>query len=575
MRAQGGAAAAWAAAGGPHIEIREIDYAEMLREKQQGVTPTWSWVIAEALKRDTLDVDDATLEGLAEMAADPVKFAEFVRHVEAQVSGPGATRARAAVLKRVLDRVIGFLGARDPERVQAVLDNTAQALGQLPDEMVAALVVKWAESGSDPERGAILEQIVERMSPATVGHLVARSVAAHRGATPRLADVFRCLVSSPEDGHAALDLAREELDHLPIASEPGFDEMWARACELLGSQPDRSWVSQTYDHEISSVRSQAVNMEQIADDPPERVAAWLGTVTTTALRALDVQLLLDFLRLDSSPERWREAARMIVAHVDDLILIGDFAAARRLVEGLASQSNTAADPDRVQWVIAAIDTLVGGQALGHLRSHLQAITNEEFEEVKRLSAAIGAVLVTPLAEAVATEAHARVRQRLTELLLAFGAEGRRAVERLVESASPSVRRTAVQLLRQFGGSDALPDLTALLNDREAPVRSEAVRAMLTIGSDEAYAALLQALTSGEPRARDAVLDELGALRDERAVPLFCFLVRQSDQRRAPEDLSLMALARLGSLGGPLATETLKTVLYRGEWWAPRRTARLP
>lgn len=572
VRAQGGAAADWAAAGGQHIELRELDYAEMLREKR-GAAPIWDQVIEAVLKGDALNLDDDVLAELADMAADPAKFVAFVRRVESLVTGPGATRARAAVLKSVLDRIISFLRSRDPGRLDTVLDNTAQALGQLPDEVVAALVVKWAESGSDPERGAILEEIAERTSPATAGRLVARSVAAHGGATRRLADVFHCLVRTQEDRHAALDLAREELEQLPLASEPGFKELWERTAELLGSQPDRSWVSQAYDHEISSVRLQAVDMDKIADDPPERVAAWLDTVTTTALRALDVQLLLDFLRLDLSPQRWRETARAVVAHVDDLILIGDFTAARRLVEGLTAQANTPADPDRVQWVIAAIDTLVGGQALGHLRSHLQTIANDEFEEVKRLSAAIGAILVTPLAEAVATEEHARVRQRLTELLLAFGTEGRRAVERLVESANPAVRRTAVQLLRQFGGREALPNLTALLNDRELQVRREAVRAVLTIGSDEAYTALQQALTSGEPRARDAVLDELSTFRDERAVPLFCFLVCQPDHHRAPEDLSLMAVARLGSLGGSLAAETLKTVLYRGEWWAPRRTAR--
>ncbi len=50
--------------------------------------------------------------------------------------------------------------------------------------------------------------------------------------------------------------------------------------------------------------------------------------------------------------------------------------------------------------------------------------------------------------------------------LAFGAVARRTIERLKNSANAAVRRTAIQLMRQFGGSDALPDLT--LHERATP-----------------------------------------------------------------------------------------------------------
>ena len=53
---------------------------------------------------------------------------------------------------------------------------------------------------------------------------------------------------------------------------------------------------------------------------------------------------------------------------------------------------------------------------------------------------------------------------------AFGAVARRTIERLKNSANAAVRRTAIQLMRQFGGSDALPELAELLNDTEPQVQ---------------------------------------------------------------------------------------------------------
>ena len=84
------------------------------------------------------------------------------------------------------------------------------------------------------------------------------------------------------------------------------------------------------------------------------------------------------------------------------------------------------------------------------------------------------------------------------MFIAFGASGRREVERLKSSPNAAVRRTAIDLLRQFGGSEALPRAERLLDDNEPQVQREAVRAILSIGTERAYATLGRALTDGTP-----------------------------------------------------------------------------
>jgi HEAT repeat protein len=106
---------------------------------------------------------------------------------------------------------------------------------------------------------------------------------------------------------------------------------------------------------------------------------------------------------------------------------------------------------------------------------------------------VGPSVIKALAEALAAEKRTATRQRLTQVLLGFGAAGRNAVEQLRGSANPAVRRTAIYLLREFGGTEALPDLTTLLDDTEPHVQREAVRAILSIGTEDAYAELQRAL----------------------------------------------------------------------------------
>ena len=109
-----------------------------------------------------------------------------------------------------------------------------------------------------------------------------------------------------------------------------------------------------------------------------------------------------------------------------------------------------------------------------------------------------------------------------------------------------MRRTAIHLMRQFGGSDALPDLTELLDDNEPQVQREAVRAILNVGTDAAYRILEQALTSGTPQSREAIMQSIGLVRDERATPLFAYILGHIDHKGALAPVYLRAIESLGA-----------------------------
>jgi HEAT repeat protein len=133
----------------------------------------------------------------------------------------------------------------------------------------------------------------------------------------------------------------------------------------------------------------------------------------------------------------------------------------------------------------------------------------------------------------------------------------------------------VELLRAFGGAEALPDLKALIGDAEPGIQREALRAIMQIGTDEAYATLADAIKSSEAQTRSTIMQVLSSSHDERAAPLFIYILDHTDYRGDFEGVYRLAVESLGHLGGdPGSVEALKKVLYRGEWWAPGRTRRL-
>jgi len=229
---------------------------------------------------------------------------------------------------------------------------------------------------------------------------------------------------------------------------------------------------------------------------------------------------------------------------------------------------------RQPYATRAIQMLVDGPAPRHLTTHLATADETQFEQIKALSGLLGEGLVRPLADALSTEDHARTRERLTSILRALGSVGRATIERLKTSQNPAVRRTAVDLIRELGGSKALPDLTELLDDNDPQVQRAAIRAILEIGTTQAYQTLERALSTGTTRARDAIMQSAGAFRDERATPLFAYILRHVDHRGELAPIYVKAIDALGALRDPAAIAPLEEALHKGEWWAPRRTAAL-
>jgi HEAT repeat protein len=142
------------------------------------------------------------------------------------------------------------------------------------------------------------------------------------------------------------------------------------------------------------------------------------------------------------------------------------------------------------------------------------------------------------------------------------------------SDNPAVRRTALYLLQEFGGQEALPELKELLNDSSPQIQREAVRAILSIGTEKAFQVLHQALTTGSLHSRDAIMKSLSAVRDDRAAPMFAYLLAHVDHKGGLGEVYLGAIEGLGHSRDPAGVVPLKDALYRGEWWAPRRTSAL-
>src|SRR3954469_10250784 len=70
VRGDGGVARVWTTMAGRHVELREIDYAEVLRERAGGDPAVWKRVIANCLQGSAFELDEAGIKELLGIAGD-------------------------------------------------------------------------------------------------------------------------------------------------------------------------------------------------------------------------------------------------------------------------------------------------------------------------------------------------------------------------------------------------------------------------------------------------------------------------------------------------------------------------
>jgi hypothetical protein len=565
----GGVARAWTASGRTHLDIREIDYAEVLRERAGGDEAAWDRIIASCLQGDST-MDDATLASLVATVTDPERFSQLLDRLQASPAAASAgMAATAAAVLQLLRAALAAATARGIDNDQVLTAMAASMSRLTPETMLGVLAARG--SGS-PEDSAIAASVAERMTDDTVASFVANSVAADHGATERLAHAFEALVPEMERKEQLLDLAEAKARATDFGREATFDNLWQTAAEMLTSYSDKKFVSDEYARELSAAKTRGVEVERVSDDPPERLQEWLATIDEGAVRGHDLLLALDLLRIEDEPAQWEQIATIAAADAERRARLGELEEAARLALAILLEQQPHGRPRLALAAAAVSDKLAAGPLISHIVVQLRTTDEKGMAAATQICHTLGPGAVRPLAEALAVEENSHAIRTLRQILLDFGAAGRSSVEQLKSSTNPAVRRTAIDLLRVFGGNDALPELESMLGDTDQQVQRDAVRAIVQIGTNAAYAVLQRALVT---TSRDAVLHQLIGLRDSKAIPLLCHILTSTQPSGALAATHREITEALGALGPhPDSTAGLRAALYRGVWWAPVRTARL-
>src|SRR3954468_21206917 len=191
VRSDGGIARLWATAGGPNLDLVEIDYGEVLREKQ-GQAATIDQIIAAAIAGPQVQLDDATLQALLAIIGEPEKFQQLLTELQSATAA-GGIEARTAAFLNLVRNLTEYLAKTNPDQLDGMLKRMGNAAAGFSLDGIAALLKQRDRPPAIAGTTDVVAAMAERMSDESGANGAAESVIAERGATGRLAHAFQAL----------------------------------------------------------------------------------------------------------------------------------------------------------------------------------------------------------------------------------------------------------------------------------------------------------------------------------------------------------------------------------------------
>jgi HEAT repeat protein len=568
LRSAGGPAQIWNADGHPGIAIEQIDYAEILEDKDIAVPAdrkddVWRSLVSSIVRgnHEFTELQQARLLEIAHNSFEIGELAAEVVEPKRNLDGSPLITTQAATVLAVFRHLSGIVAVMEPERLPEVMRNVAAATGAL-DPHVVLRMIQMDEGAGD---ASLVRGITAAFDDEQVAHLLATALSRDGKATARLAEVFDTIAPDESRKRRVLTMARSMLSEQDFGRAGQFRAVWSSMETLLLSYDETPYVSAGYQ---ASLEGAAARGEMLAgrDLPPE-LPEWVESLEQDNVRSLSVMLITDLLRLEDVPERAADITRDMVALLDDLLMAGDFANARLVLQELQRASGGTVAAAAARAALTNVADSAGIREATGLLGDLDEEAATAFGECCRMA---GPSVVASVLPALQCEQETVAFRRAREIISHFGGAAAPYLAVLADDTRWFVQRNGALLLGAIRSADAVPPLQALLRKNDPRVLRPAIAGLAGIDDPSAARAVQTALRAMTGENRTAVVEALVAERDPRVVPMLVKMISEIDPFGPDHEVLLDALEAVRQLGDERAVPSVASVMRRKKWFGGKK-----
>jgi HEAT repeat protein len=265
------------------------------------------------------------------------------------------------------------------------------------------------------------------------------------------------------------------------------------------------------------------------------------------------------LRQESDERIYQRAVEVVQQLADDLKSKKRQALVNRISKDISDIMLLMADKPVARDMVRILATIGDEEAI---RSLILALLKEPIlEEAASALAGIKDKALPYLLETVKESEDSNMRFKCMYVLNKIGAGVEEMAVKALADDRWFVRRNMCMLLSLMGGENSLSPLGAVLEDKDARIRLEALKALFKLGGQNSEAWLIRAMGDKDLEVKKQAIEFAGKAGTEASVDALTELYYKKDLlgRGEPSDVKKQVITSLGALGTKTAAQILMKI----------------
>jgi HEAT repeat protein len=281
-----------------------------------------------------------------------------------------------------------------------------------------------------------------------------------------------------------------------------------------------------------------------------------------------LEFLLDKLNKEENTLSYKTIAHKILDKIKPLREEKNWGGLFPVIIAFTAHSNPGGSRSPEQKNIASdmLQKLLHSDMIDYLIARLCSRHKEYRREIQQMLVLLGEKAMKQLLTSLIVTEAAYARRQIFDTLAIFGEMVRLEAEKRLNDERWFVVRQMVSLLGEIGSPQSLGAIKTAFRHEDARVKSEALKAIAKIPSNESTAFLLQRLAEDNAALKLQAIISLGALKDPAAVESLGNLALKSGFFSENIKIRKGAVRSIGMIGGSNATTVLKNLLKKRVFW---------
>jgi HEAT repeat protein len=281
-----------------------------------------------------------------------------------------------------------------------------------------------------------------------------------------------------------------------------------------------------------------------------------------------IDILLEILALEKSPEPYQSAIRVLQKLLDALIIMGKFQRAGDLLSRVNIILNTYELQDwqvkNIQQITEEAGDLKSIEKIGKILDKGEEVRLEEASHYLTL---LKANAIRPLIKILGEINNSKARRMLCEVLIKMGKGSLDLITPFMDDQRWFLVRNVTYILGRIGKESTLPALQKALNHSEARVRREAIQAFGLIGGAKSLELLGKSLRDEDFRNRSMAALNLARVGKKASLSALLEVVQAKDFSKRDSSEIKAFFDAIGGSGANEAIKPLQKLLEQKSWFA--------